>query len=67
MIDRLILSAVLGTVGWNGLFPDPPAPTAPPTLHAKAVYKSMSAVCDKKKKTKTVKQMCKRWKEQQNA
>jgi hypothetical protein len=22
MIDRLILSAVLGTVGWHGLFPD---------------------------------------------
>ena len=67
MLDRLVLSAVLGTVGWNGLFPDPPAPPAPPTLHAKAVYKSMSAVCDKKKKTKTVKEMCKRWKEQQNA
>ena len=64
MIDRLILSAVLGTVGWNGLFPDSPVPM---TLKQKAKERSMSAVCDKKKKTKTVKQMCERWKEQQNA
>ena len=26
MIDRLILSAVLGTVGFNGFFPEPPPP-----------------------------------------
>jgi hypothetical protein len=64
MIDRLILSAILGTIGWKGLYPEPPMPI---TLQAKAKYKSMSAVCDKKKKTKTVKQMCKQWKEQQNA
>ena len=50
MIDRLILSAVLGTVGWNGMFPDPPVPL---TLKQKAKERSMSAVCDKKKKTKT--------------
>lgn len=60
MIDRLILSAVLGTVGWHGLNPDPPVPL---TLKQKAKERSMSAVCDKKKKTKTVKQMCKRWEE----
>lgn len=58
MIDRLILSAVLGTVGWNGLNPEPPAPM---TLKQKAVYKSVSAVCAKKKKTKTVKELCKKW------
>lgn len=58
MIDRLILSAVLGTMGWNGLFPEPPTPM---TLQQKAKYKSVSAVCDKKKKSKTVKDMCKRW------
>jgi hypothetical protein len=63
MIDRLILSAVLGTVGWNGMFPDPPVPMP---LKQKAKERSMSAVCDKNKKTKTVKQMCERWKEQQN-
>lgn len=58
MIDRLILSVVLGTVGWHGLNPDPPVPM---TLQAKAKYKSVSAVCVKKKQTKAVKQMCKQW------
>ena len=33
MIDKIILSAVLGTVGFNGLFPDPPVPL---TLQQKA-------------------------------
>jgi hypothetical protein len=63
MIDRLILSAVLGTVGWNGMFPDPPTPL---TLKEKAKERSMNPVCDKKKKTKTVKQLCKRWEAQKN-
>jgi len=58
MIDKLILSAVLGTVGFNGLFPDPPTPL---TLQQKAKEASKSAVCDKKKQSKTVKQLCKRW------
>jgi len=58
MIDRLILSAVLGTIGWNGLFPDPPPPM---TLQQKAKYKSVSKVCEKKKKSKTVKELCERW------
>lgn len=61
MIDRLILSAVLGTVGFNGLFPDPPTPPTPMSLQARAKYKSVSAVCDKKKKSKKVKEMCDRW------
>jgi hypothetical protein len=29
MIDRLILSAVLGAVGWHGLFPDTPQTITP--------------------------------------
>lgn len=66
MIDRLILSAVLGTVGLNGLFPDPPLPPTPLSLQQKARNKSVSAVCNKKKKTKTVKQLCERW-EKHNA
>jgi hypothetical protein len=49
---------VLGTVGFNGLFPDPPTPL---TLQQKAKEASKSAVCDKKKQSKTVKQLCKRW------
>jgi hypothetical protein len=60
MIDRLILSAVLGTAGWNGLNPEPPVPM---TLQAKAKYKSVSAVCAKKKKTLKVKELCKKWEE----
>ena len=60
MIDRLILSAVLGTVGWQGLNPEPPVPM---TLQAKAKYKSVSAVCAKKKKTLKVKELCKKWEE----
>ena len=58
MIDKIILSAVLGTVGYNGLFPDPPVPL---TLQQKAKEASKSAVCNKKKKSKTVKDLCKRW------
>jgi len=58
MIDKLIFSAVLGTVGWNGLFSDPPVPL---TLQQKAKEASKSEVCNKKKQSKTVKQLCKRW------
>jgi hypothetical protein len=61
MIDKLILSAVLGTVGLNGLFPDPPAPPTPWQLQVKAKEASKSEVCNKKKQSKTLKQLCKRW------
>jgi len=63
MIDRLILSAVLGTVGFNGLFPDQPPPL---TLKQKAKARSISAMCDRKPKSSAAKDLCKRWKEQQN-
>jgi hypothetical protein len=42
MIERLILSAVLGTVGWHGLFPDPPQTIKPWQLQQKAKEKSLS-------------------------
>jgi len=58
LIDKLILSAVLGTVGYSGLFPDPPVPL---TLQQKAKDASKSEVCNKKKKSKTVKELCQRW------
>ena len=61
MIDKIILSAVLGTVGFNGLFPDPPAPPTPWQLQVKAKEASKSEVCNKKKQSKTLKQLCKRW------
>jgi len=69
MLDRLILSAVLTTVGFNGLFPDPPPPPAPLTLKQKAKNKSVSAVCNRKKgqkQSKTVKEMCEKWERQRN-
>jgi hypothetical protein len=69
MLDRLILSAVLTTVGFNGLFPDPPPPPTPLTLKQKAKERSISGVCERKrgqKQSENVKRMCQRWKEQQN-
>ena len=65
MIDKIILSAVLGTVGFNGLFPDPPQPLTPWQLQVKAKEASKSEVCQKKKKSITVKKLCKRWEKQQ--
>jgi len=61
MIDKLILSAVLGTVGFNGLFPDPPPPVTPHMLRVQAKEKSISAMCDRKPKSKTAKDLCRRW------
>jgi len=61
MLDRLILSAVLGTAGWHGLFPDPPQPLTPAQLQVKAKEKSISEMCDRKPKSKTAKELCKRW------
>ena len=67
MIDRLILSAVLGTAGWHGLNPEPPVPPTPPTLKQRAVYKSMSNMCAKKKQSPQAKEICKQWKEKHSA
>jgi hypothetical protein len=64
MIDKIILSAMLGALGYNGLFPDQPlvpAPLTPWQLQVKAKAASKSEVCKKKKKSKTVKQLCDRW------
>ena len=61
MIDRLILSAVLGTAGWHGLYPEPPKPPTTSQLMDMARERSVSNVCVKKKKTKAVKQLCEKW------
>ena len=63
MIDRIILSAALSVTGYNGFFPDPPQPL---TLKQKAKERSISAMCDRKTKSKAVKDLCKRWKEHRN-
>lgn len=61
MISRVILlSAVMGWAG-AGLLPHDPQPPTTAQLMAKAKHKSRSAVCDKKKKTKTVRELCKKW------
>jgi len=65
MIDKIILGAVLGTVGFSGLFPDTPQPLTPWQLQVKAKQASKSKVCQKKKKSITVKKLCKRWEKQQ--
>ena len=62
MIDRLIIGVVMGVSGWINLFPDTPKPLTPWQLQVKAKEKSVSEVCQKRKKqSKTVKQLCKRW------
>lgn len=58
MLDRLILGVVLSTIGYHGLHPDPPPPL---TLKQKAKQKSISRVCDKPRKSKTVKELCEKW------
>ena len=59
MIDRLIISAALSITGYNGLYPDPPPPL---TLKQKAQERSISEMCDRKSKSKAVKDLCRRWK-----
>jgi len=61
MIDRLILSAVLSVTGYNGLFPDPPKPLTPAQVQVQAKEKSISAMCDRKPKSKAAKDLCRRW------
>jgi hypothetical protein len=65
MIDRLILSAVLGTVGWHGLNPDPPKPPTASQLMDMARERSVSNVCAKKKKTPKVRELCAKWEKHQ--
>ena len=61
MIDKIILSAVLGTVGFNGLFPDTPQPLTPAQLQVQAREKSISEMCDRKPKSRAAKDLCRRW------
>ena len=62
MLDRLIFGAVMGISGWTTLFPDTPKPLTPWQLQVKAKEKSVSEVCQtRKKQSKTVQQLCKKW------
>jgi hypothetical protein len=64
LIDKIILSAVLGVVGFNGLFPDPSQPTKPWQLQQKAKEKSISEMCNRKPKSREAKDLCRRWRKQ---
>jgi len=59
MISRAIFLSAF--IGWSGANLLPPEPPTAAQLMAKARQKSRSAVCDKKKKTKTVRELCKQW------
>ena len=63
MLDRLILSAVMGVAGWNGLYPSEPEPMTPHQLRVKAIEASKSEACKSKKKTKALKEFCDRRKD----
>jgi hypothetical protein len=65
MIDKIIFSALLGTVGFNGLFPDQHQPLTPTQLRVKAKEKSISEMCDRKPKSKEAKDLCRKWEKQQ--
>jgi hypothetical protein len=61
MISRSILCVVMAGVGLNGLFPEPPKPLTAERLQAYSKQKSVSNLCQKKKKSKAVKELCKKW------
>ena len=70
IFERVLVAAVCGWLGVTGLFPataEPAKPLTPAQLQAKAKQKSISNVCKGKRKSQTVKDMCRRWEEQQNA
>ena len=63
MIDRLILTAVLAASGWHGMYPPQPEPIilTAGQIREKAKQQSVSVMCNKKPKSKTAKDLCKRW------
>jgi len=70
IFDRLLVAAVCCWLGVTGLFPataEPAKPLTPAQLQIKAKQKSISNVCKGKRKSKTVKDMCRQWERQQNA
>jgi len=61
MISRIILCVMMGGVGVNNMYPEPPKPLTAAQMQANAKRKQTSEICSHKKKTKTVKKMCQRW------
>lgn len=61
MIDRLILSAVLGASGWHSLYPPEPIILTAGQMREKAKQASVTAMCNKKPKSRVAQDLCKRW------
>lgn len=59
IFDRLLVVAVCGWLGVAGVLP--PVPMTAAQMQAKAKRAQTSEICERKKKTKTVKEMCRRW------
>lgn len=59
MISRTILLSAV--IAWSGAGLLPPGPPTAAQLMAKAKQKSRSDVCAKKRKSKTVRELCTRW------
>ena len=59
MLDRLILAMSMTVAGFYGLLP--PEPLTSQQLRQVAKQKSVSKVCDKPRKTKAVKELCRKW------
>jgi len=63
MISRIILCLAMGGVGIYGLLPpDPLKPLTAAQMQMNYKLKQISNICDKKKKSAKVKEMCKKWK-----
>ena len=66
MIDRFLIAAICIWFGLAGLIPNSPKPPLTPLqLQVKAKEKSISEMCDRKPKSKAAKDLCRRWKKQQ--
>jgi hypothetical protein len=66
MISRSILCVMMAGVGLNNMFPDTPKPLTAAQVQVKGKQRSISNVCKGKRKSQTVKDLCRRW-ENQNA
>ena len=64
MISRVILCAMMSGIGLNNMFPDTPKPLTAAQVQVKGKQRSISNVCKGKRKSQTVKDLCRRWEEQ---
>lgn len=63
IFDRLLVAALCCWLGVAGLLPrDPPVPPTPAQMQMQYKLKQLSNICDKKKKSPKVQEMCKKWK-----